>query len=131
MRIDRTRRARWPGIMAMLFNLCALVLVVALLGSGEGAVGLAASSILQVAGIRASAGGSGVAVDSSGQIRYRSRTITLEDLVVALRKDLQPGSGATITVLADAKADAARVAQVLRAAGTAGAQTVRLGTTQE
>jgi biopolymer transport protein ExbD len=113
----------------MVFNLCALALVVSLIGLGEAAMGSAASSILQVAGIRTSAA-SGVAVDSSGQIRYRSRTVTLDDLVTVLKKDLQAG-GATVAVQVDAKADAARVAQVLHAAGAAGARTVRLSTTRE
>jgi biopolymer transport protein ExbD len=129
MRIDRTRRARWPGALAVVFNLCALTLVVSLIGLGEAAMGSAASSILQIAGIRTSAAG-GVAVDSSGQIRYRSRTVTLDDLVTVLKKDLQ-ADGAAVAVRVDAKADAARVAQVLRAAGAAGAQTVRLSTTRE
>jgi biopolymer transport protein ExbD len=129
MRIDRTRRARWPGLLAMVFNLCALALVVSLIGVGEVAMGSAASSILQVAGIRPST--SGVAVDSGGQIRYRSRTVTLEDLAVVLKKDLKSGGEASVTILVDAKADSARVAQVLRAAEAAGAEAVRLSTTPE
>jgi biopolymer transport protein ExbD len=113
----------------MVFNLCALALVVSLIGLGEAAMGSAASSILQVAGIRTSTA-SGVAVDSRGQIRYRSRTVTLDDLVTVLKTDMQ-ASGATVTVQVDAKADAARVAQVLNAAGAAGARTVHLSTTRE
>jgi biopolymer transport protein ExbD len=113
----------------MVFNLCALALVVSLIGLGESTMSSAASSILQVAGIRTSTA-SGIAVDSNGQIRYRSRTVALEDLVIVLKKDLQAG-GASVAVQVDAKADAARVAQILRAAGAAGAQTVRLSTTRE
>jgi biopolymer transport protein ExbD len=113
----------------MVFNLCALALVVLLIGLGEATMGSAASSILQVAGIRTSAGG-GVAVDSNGQIRYRSRTVTLDELVIVLKKELQAG-GATVAVQVDARADAARVAQVLHAAGASGAQTVHLSTTRE
>jgi biopolymer transport protein ExbD len=56
--------------------------------------------------------------------------VTLDDLVTVLKKDLQAG-GATVAVQVDAKADAARVAQVLHAAGAAGARTVRLSTTRE
>lgn len=127
MRIDQTRRAKWPGLLALVFNLCALVLVVALIGAGETTMRAAASTVLQIAGAGAPAV-SGVAVDTSGQIRYRSRPVTLDDLVVVLKKDLQDG---TVSIVADARADAARVAQVLRAAGIAGAQTIRLSTTQE
>lgn len=131
MRIDRTRRPRMPGILAMVFNLFALALVVTMIGVGEATMSSAVSSILQVAGFRPESGGGGVAVDSSGQIRYRSRTVTLEDLVVVLKRDLAAGGSLTVTVMADAAADGARVAQVLRAASSAGAELVRLGTTRE
>jgi biopolymer transport protein ExbD len=115
----------------MVFNLCSLVLIVGLLVVGEGPLNSVATSVMQIAGIRTASGGNGVSVDSGGQIRYRSRSVTLEDLSEALKRDLQTGGAASVAVVVDAKADAARVAQVLSAAGAAGAQTVRLSTTQE
>lgn len=119
MRIDRTRRARWPGLLAGVFNLFSLMLVVALLVVGEGPLNSVATSVMQIAGIRTASGGNGVSVDSDGQICYRSRSVTLEDLAEALNRDLRTGGAASVAVMVDAKADAARVAQVLSAAGAA------------
>jgi biopolymer transport protein ExbD len=130
MHIDRLARARLPGRLAMIFNLAALVVIVGLLALGEPAVRSVAGSVMRVAGLSAGGSSVGVFVDSGGQIRYRSRSVTLDDLTAAISRDLEGSRGGTVSVTADARADSAVVARVLRAAGRGGAETVNLSMAQ-
>jgi len=129
MRVDRPNRARVPGRLAMIFNLLALVTIFGLLAIGEPSLRSAGAAVMRVAGFQVSASGGGVSVDSSGKIRYRSRPVTLEDLGAAIEQSI--GADAVLTVQTDASADATLVARVLRVAGRAGAQTVRLSVKRE
>lgn len=127
MHIDRPYRSRWPGIAAMLFHVLALGILFMILAIGEPAMRSATASVMQVIGI----GGTrtnGIVVDSSGQIRYRSRSVTLEDLASVVKQELEASGDKSIAVQADDSADSGRIAQVLHAAGRAGARIVHLTT---
>lgn len=131
MHIDRFSRARLPGRLALVLNLLALAVIGGLLAIGEPTIRSFSASVMRVAGVSGGGSATGVFVDSAGQIRYRSRSVTLDDLTAAIERDLGGSGARTVSVTADAKADSSVVARVLRAAGRGGAQTVNLSMTQQ